>query len=253
MKLEEFIEKSCENPKFKFCWDLRKNNDTSIIIGKDENDNLEIKDLKDIKNILIGGTSGSGKSIFLHSVLTQLLVRNTSKKLKVILIDPKGVEFSKYKNDEHLKFPILTDNKDEIIKGLKDVLNIINERVEKKLKKYQELVIFIDEYSELIYLDEKINQLVLEILKQGSDVGVHLFIATQCIEKSVFSDELKNLISCRIAFLTESKEESKLLIGVEDATSLKGKGDMLFKESNESSIKHLQGYFNDEEIEKILK
>lgn len=232
---------------------LEGKSNSSIIIGKDENDNLEIKDLNELKNILISGTTGSGKSIFLHTVLVELLARNTAEELKAVIFDPKRVEFPKYNKDPHLLFPVLKDDKDETVKALNDLLNIVNERLENKGKKYPEIVVVVDEYCELFYVDEKVNDLVIKILKHGSEVGVHFILALQRPTKEIVNDELKDLIPCRIALLNSLKEDSKLLIGTEYAINLKGNGDMLFKESKDSSIKHLQGlYIGSEEIKDIL-
>jgi DNA segregation ATPase FtsK/SpoIIIE, S-DNA-T family len=254
MKFKDYLNKCLKDPAFKICWDLDDESDTSIIIGKDENDDLKIKDLKELKNILIVGATGSGKSIFLHTVLTELLVRNSSDDLKVVIFDPKCFEFSKYNKDPHLLFPVLKNNKEEILNALNNLLNIVNERFENKGRKYPEIVVLVDEYCELFYIDEKVNDLFIEILKHGSEVGVHLILALQNPTKEIVGEQLRDLIPCRIVLLVTSKEESKLLIGSEDAVNLKGNGDMLFKESETSPIKHLQVlYISNEEIKEILK
>lgn len=254
MKFKDYLNECLKDPTFKICWDLHNESDTSIIIGKDENDNLEVKDLKELNNILIAGTTGSGKSIFLHAVLTELLVRNTPGKLKVVIFDPKCAEFSKYNKDPHLLFPVIKNNKDVIVNALNSLLMIVNERLENKRKKYPEIVVLVDEYCELFNIDEKVNDLVIEILKHGSEVGVHFILALQNPTKEIVDEHLRDLIHCRIALLVSSKEDSELLIGNEDAVNLKGNGDMLFKESEVYPIKHLQGlYISNDEIKEILK
>lgn len=132
-----------------------------IILGKDSNNDIHIKDLKDLKNILISGSTRSGKSVFLNSVINTILLTKTPKEVKLILIDFKQAEFQIYEDIPHLKYPVIYDTEEAVYK----LGNIYYEREESKDKSYPDIVIIIDEYIDFLNL-EKIHSNLFQDLRQ---------------------------------------------------------------------------------------
>lgn len=148
----------------------------------------------------------------------------------------------------------MTDNSEKTINTLNYLLKTIKKRFKKKDNEFYKIMVFIDDYNELVDTDKRINDLVIKILEHGSEVGVHLILGMQRPNGKVFNDKLKSLISCRIVLTTTLKEDSNEIIGTEDAINLEGCGDILFKEAEDSCVKHLKGLFiGDNEVKEILK
>jgi len=210
------------------------NKDLSFIIGMDDEDNIEIGDLKDLVHILIGGTTGSGKTIFLHSLIYQFIQKN----IELYLIDGKnGYEFGKYKDKANVV--IETD----------EVLSIINKIIQKMEDRYTDnyltnskpIVVIVDEFVDLIMQKSTIEDLFTRLAQKGRGAKIHLILATQRPDSSILKGVLRSNLPSRVAFKVQKSTESKIILDETGAENLFGKGDMLF--SNGKEIKRLQGFW----------
>lgn len=171
--------------------------DSIVLIPRENNRKTEyvIKSLKNIKNLLVTGGAGTGKTYFIHQTLSTLISRNTKDEIKFLLFDPKCVALTKYKDSPYLLSPIIKDNnKDEIVKAFTKLLEILNERLESK-KSYDELtplVVVIDEYADIAY--NKVKELLYKLLEKCSDVNIHFIIATQNYLERMLDDKLRGLV-----------------------------------------------------------
>lgn len=218
-----------------------------IALGEDEHQKSVYLDLDEVGHLIIAGAPRSGKSICLHTMLISLLLKNSYEDLKLILMDPKKVEFDAYKDLPHLAMPILMDTR-SMVAGLKWVVQEIVRRrqLEKsELDKIPNIVIIADEYVDMIreYKTEVIDSLI-QIAQKGSSVKIHLILSTVQPTIDTITGTLKANISTRIAFRVATDIDSKVIIDIVGAEELRGKGDMILKNSNEYI--HLQGAHIDE-------
>lgn len=240
-------------------------NSFSIFFGEDDRGHIIHGDIRRLSNILIGGTTGSGKSVFIHCLLGTLVKRNSSSNLKLILIDPKQVEFSIFKNVPHLLFPVVY--KREIAKNvLKQLTSEINHRL-KELKKAKcgsieefndcfvkkdnrmpYILVIIDEFAVLVDCCEEIINSLKILLKNGPSCGVHFCLSTQRPCLRIIPKEFNDYLTTRIAFKTASKSDSVQIIGNGNAEALRSCGEMLVRspllnDSYSDEILHVQSSF----------
>ena len=228
---------------------LPKTKSTSIVFGKDINNEALICDLQEMPHLLVSGTTGSGKSIFIHSLIMTLIMRNSPKQLKLLLVDPKNVEFTKYREIPHLLCPVITlENPDTPYEVLKKVCDIMDERYKmfskcdcSKLKEYNEwarnngkeelpiIVIVIDEYADMIDTNKKISEPVVRIGQKARAAGIHMIVATQRPSVNVINGVIKANIPSRVALLSSSYVDSNTILDSGGAEKLIGNGDMLIK------------------------
>ncbi len=228
---------------------LPKTKPTSIVFGKDINNEALICDLQEMPHLLVSGTTGSGKSIFIHSLIMTLIMRNTPKELKLLLVDPKNVEFTKYREIPHLLCPVITlDNPETPYEVLKKICDIMDERYRlfsqhdcSKLKEYNEwakengeeelpiIVIIIDEYADMIDTNKKISEPVVRIGQKARAAGIHMVVATQRPSVNVINGVIKANIPSRVALLSSSYVDSNTILDAGGAEKLIGNGDMLIK------------------------
>ena len=264
-------------------WELGKNKEgLQICLGKDLNNNNYTINLCETPHLLIAGTTGSGKSVFINSILINLLNNYKKDYLELSLIDPKKVELSIYKNCEQVKE--IANNLAETKQILKNVLLDIDyryrqlesyncrniESYNKKVisTKFSYKVIVIDELADIILQDrqeqtsnrknplqeQSLESLICRIAQIGRACGVHLIVATQRPSSDIITGLIKANIPSRVAFSVSTGIDSRVILDDKGAEKLTGKGDMLFKMVGDEEIHRIQGaYVSDEEIEKNVE
>jgi len=246
-----------------------------IPFGKDIAGNCIMADFRDFPHLLVCGTTGSGKSVFMHSILTSLIMRNTPDQLKLFIVDPKRVEFSKYKEIPQLLGPIVTDYY-EAYNGLVKIANIMEERYSMleeaevtDIKSYNKdyarehnkpilpyIVVVLDEYSNLVDGYKKISEPVLQLAQKARACGIHLIISTQAPRTNIINGTIKANFPTRVALLCGSSVDSINIIDTGGAEKLLGNGDMLIKSPVVSSqgLARVQGAFIDaNEIKHVME
>ncbi|MCF0104199.1 MAG: DUF87 domain-containing protein, partial [Eggerthellaceae bacterium] len=262
-----------------------------IAIGKDVEGNHVISDLSKMPHLLIGGTTGSGKSVSINAMIMSIIMRATPDQVRMILIDPKHVEFSLYDGIPHLYVPVVTEPKEaasslswavaEMERRLKvfkkeKVRNIkqYNRRVEDglitedaslegavedisegKAKKLPYIVIIIDELADLMMnAGREVEFFISRIAAVARAAGIHLIIATQRPSANVVTGLIKSNITNRIAFNVASSIDSRVILDSPGAECLIGLGDMLFSKTEIAKPIRIQGCFVSEpEINKVVK
>ena len=225
-----------------------------ICLGKDIYSNYIIKNMDKCKSILIAGTSGSGKSVLLNSLIMQLLCFSNAN---LILIDPKdGAEFGIYEKDIHNRIGGIAKNTAEAVKQLKWALDIMQSRFAKMGNDYQKtydgerLVVVIDELAELMAENKnEVTPIIERIAAKGRAAGVHLIIATQVPYISVLGGKVKYNMQTKVCLKTANMQHSKNIIDVDKGADLLGYGDAYLKfEDNPNLIRAQTPYVSDEEI-----
>ena len=243
----------------------------AIALGKDVVGKPVVEDLALLPHLLIAGTTGSGKSVGLNAMILSLLYKNTPSNLRLIMIDPKFLEFGLYEDIPHLLTPIITDPKKAII-ALSKAVEEMNRRYEmmnkvrvKTISGYNELaqnegleklpyiVIIIDEFADLMIMGgREAEQYLISLAGKARASGIHLIIATQRPTVNVVTGLIKGNLPSKISYRVGSKIDSKVILDEIGAESLLGKGDMLFSKTN--SILRMHAPFSDErEIEKVVE
>ncbi|WP_433625020.1 DNA translocase FtsK [Candidatus Profftella armatura] len=280
------------NPKRKivrlieiFDSDIYKNSTSklTIALGKNIIGNPVILNLEKMSHILISGTTGSGKSIAINAIILSILYKSYPSDVKLILIDPKMLELSIYKDIPHLLTPVIT-NMNKVSHILNWVINEMEQRYQKmsklgvrnlfeynkkiflKKKKNNELnsteylntlpsiVVIIDELADLMMIDGKnIEKLIVRISQKARAAGIHLILATQRPSVNIITGLIKANIPTRIAFKVNSKIDSRTILDQIGAEKLLGKGDMLYF-SDSISLTRVHGAFvSNQEVKKVIK
>lgn len=240
-----------------------------IALGKDVGGRVLSYDIGKMPHMLVAGTTGSGKSIFIHNVLFSILFRATPNEVKLILIDPKRVELIHYEDIPHLITPVVTDM--EKAPSVFKWAVVEMERRYKLLQKarvpnidaYNEqsgfqampyIVIVVDELAEIMLLDSSgVEKTIIRLAQLARAVGIHLLLAVQRPSTNIITGSIKANIPCRIAFNVASQIDSRVIIDQQGAEKLLGKGDMLFVPPDVAKPVRLQGGFvSSEEIKKIV-
>jgi len=208
-------------------------NDLNLIIGMDDEDNIAKANLKDLVHLMVAGQTGSGKSIFLHSLIFQLI----KKEVELYLIDGKnGYEFGKYSQNAK----IVIDN-EEIIPTIKNIIEEMENRFTfDNIEHSKPIIIIVDEFIDLIMQKKLIEDLFVRLAQKGRGAKIHLILATQRPDSNILKGVLRSNIPSRVAFKVQKSTESKIILDKTGAEDLFGKGDMLF--SNGKEIKRLQGF-----------
>ncbi len=242
-------------------------------LGKDIVGNPFVTDLKKLPHLLIAGTTGSGKSVGVNAMILSLLYRNAPENLKLIMIDPKKVEFSLYEEIPHLLTPIITDSKKAIIalgnvaKEMERRYEIMKEAKSKTIDNYNAkakeegkeilpfIVVIIDELADLMMTGGKEAEAsIIRIAQMGRAAGLHLIVATQRPSVDVVTGLIKTNLPAKIAFKVGSRMDSRVILDSEGAQNLLGRGDMLFSLGGGSNIIRLHApWSSEEEIEEIVK
>ena len=242
----------------------------TLAFGKDIVGNPFVQDLRKLPHLLIAGTTGAGKSVGLNAMILSLLYKNSPDNLKLMMIDPKRVEFSLYSDIPHLITPIITDPR-KAITGLVSAVSEMDRRYEMmkdmRVKDYEGynkrvkeeggrempyLIIVIDELADLMQTAGREAESPLgRIAQMGRACGIHLIIATQRPSVDVVTGTLKGNLPSRISYKVGSKVDSKVVLDTTGAESLLGRGDMLFKISD-SMIRLHAPLSTEEEIERVV-
>lgn len=251
-----------ESPEFK-----QKKTDLTIGLGKDVAGKIWTADLGKMPHLLVAGTTGSGKTICLLTIITSLLYQNSPDDLKFILIDPKRVELPVFNGIPHLITPVVTQVP-KIVNALKWTILEMDRRLE-LLSKYKKrditafnketgekmpyLVVIIDELADLmVAASSEVEGCIVRLAQMARAVGIHLVIATQRPSVDVITGLIKANITSRIAFAVGSMVDSRTILDTSGAEKLLGRGDMLFTSSELSKPKRLQGAFiTDEELIRV--
>jgi len=238
----------------------------TINIGVDEYERDFILELNYTgKHILIAGCTGSGKSVLLHKIITTLISNNSPERLKLILIDPKRVELTLYKEVPHTLTPTITDPKKAVL-ALKWTTKEMSRRYDifehancryiddyKGDERMPHIVVIIDEFSDLIQTYPKeIESLVIKIAQMGYAVGIHIILSTSRPSTKVCTKKILDEITAHIVMQTSSPHDSKLIIGTEDAYKLHGAGDMIFRDGMKYSIRAQVDNVLEAEIKEII-
>ncbi|MGL2636400.1 DNA translocase FtsK [Helicobacter pylori] len=244
----------------------------TLALGKDIVGNPFITDLKKLPHLLIAGTTGSGKSVGVNAMILSLLYKNPHDQLKLVMIDPKMVEFSIYADIPHLLTPIITDPKkaigalQSVAKEMERRYSLMSEYKVKTIDSYNEqaqsngveafpyLIVVIDELADLMMTGGKEAEFpIARIAQMGRASGLHLIIATQRPSVDVVTGLIKTNLPSRVSFRVGTKIDSKVILDTDGAQSLLGRGDMLFTPPGTNGLVRLHAPFaTEDEIKKIV-
>lgn len=240
----------------------------SFAIGRDIAGEATLGHLDKMPHLLIAGSTGSGKSVMINTLLTSLLYRNSPSEVKLILVDPKQVELTPYNDIPHLLTPVIVEP-EKCISALKWAVNEMEKRYSllaeekvRNIKSYNELkkeermpyiVIVIDELADLMMLAARdVESLIVRLAQKARAVGIHLVLATQRPSVDVITGLIKANVPARIAFTVASQVDSRTILDQGGAEKLLGKGDMLLQTPELSKPKRIQGAFvDDPEVVKV--
>ena len=239
-----------------------------ICIGKDISGNIEVIDLSKTPHLLVAGTTGSGKSVFINTLLASILYKFSPEELRLILIDPKMLELSVYNDIAHLLTPVVTEPKKAIIalkwvcKEMERRYSLMNEENTRSLEGYNEksleklpfIVVFIDEMADLMMTAGKeVEHYVQRLAQMARACGIHLVMATQRPSVDIITGSIKANFPSRISFQVASKYDSRTVLGEMGAEQLLGNGDMLMTKNGGSLIRYQSAFISDNEVNKLIK
>lgn len=240
-----------------------------VAVGKDIGGKTIVYDIAEMPHLLISGTTGSGVSVFIHTIILSLLYRSTPNEIKFLLIDPKSVESNPYKHLPHLLVPVITDARKALAAlnwavaemekryrlfaaaGVRD-LDGYNSHVSYNNDSFQmhqegllpRIVIIIDEFAELMILSKnEVENVICRLAQLERASGIHLIISTQRPSVDVITGLIKVNIPSRIAFAVTSQVDSRTILEATGAEKLDGKGDMLFYPQDYRNPVYVQGAF----------
>lgn len=244
----------------------------TLILGKDIVGNPFITDLKKLPHLLIAGTTGSGKSVGINSMILSLLYKNSPDQLRLLMIDPKMLEFSVYNDIPHLLTPVITKPK-EAISALNNMVSEMERRYQlmsetrtKNIENFNEkaktekrdplpyIVVIIDELADLMMTSGKdVEYSIARLAQMARASGIHLIVATQRPSVDVVTGLIKANLPSRISYKVGQKIDSKIILDGMGAESLLGRGDMLFTPPGMSGLVRLHAPWSTEnEIEKVV-
>jgi S-DNA-T family DNA segregation ATPase FtsK/SpoIIIE len=244
----------------------------AIALGKGVSGEPVAADLSKMPHLLIAGSTGSGKSVCINSIIACFLLHNTPEELRLVLVDPKRVELSTFKNIPHLAFSKVITDVEEVPGVLQAVIHEMDSRYRRfaevgvrNLEAYNKSprathklphwVVIIDELADLMMSSPyEVERQICRLAQLARATGIHLIIATQRPSVDVVTGLIKANFPTRIAFAVSSQVDSRTIIDTAGADKLLGKGDMLFMPTDAAKPKRIQGSFvSDQEIEKIVK
>ena len=245
----------------------------TVGLGKDVAGNVELADIAKMPHVLIAGSTGSGKSVCINTIITSIIYNAKPSEVKFVMVDPKVVELSVYNGIPHLLIPVVTDPKKAAgalawavqemddrynkfaEKGVRD-LKGYNKAIEKENEfgKLPQIVIIIDELADLMMVAKNdVEDAICRLAQKARAAGMHLVIATQRPSVDVITGLIKANVPSRIAFAVSSQVDSRTILDSVGAEKLLGKGDMLFFPSGAPKPSRVQGAFvSDDEVEKIV-
>ena len=238
-----------------------------LCIGKDISGNIEVIDLSKTPHLLVAGTTGSGKSVFINTLLASILYKFSPKELRLILIDPKMLELSVYNDIAHLLTPVVTEPKKAILalkwvcKEMERRYSLMNEENTRSLEGYNEksleklpyIIVFIDEMADLMMTAGKeVEHYVQRLAQMARACGIHLVMATQRPSVDIITGSIKANFPSRISFQVASKYDSRTVLGEIGAEQLLGNGDMLMSKNGGNIIRYQSAFISDNEVNKLI-
>ena len=237
-----------------------------IALGKNISGSPIVGDLTSMPHLLIAGTTGSGKSVCINTIILSLLYRHTPEKCKFILIDPKMLELSTYEGVPHLLCPVITEAKKAasvlgwVVKEMESRYRLMTKEGVRNIDGYNAkhklpmpyIVVVVDEMSDLMLVAGKeIENYIQKLSQMARAAGIHIIMATQRPSVDVITGTIKANFPTRISFQVTSKIDSRTILGEQGAEQLLGKGDMLYMSSANRIIRIHAPFVSDSEIEKI--
>ena len=237
-----------------------------IALGKNISGEPIISDLSSMPHLLIAGTTGSGKSVCINTIILSILYRHTPEKCKFILIDPKMLELSTYEGVPHLLCPVITEAKKAasvlgwVVKEMESRYRLMTKEGVRNIDGYNSkhklpmpyIVVVVDEMSDLMLVAGKeIENYIQKLSQMARAAGIHIIMATQRPSVDVITGTIKANFPTRISFQVTSKIDSRTILGEQGAEQLLGKGDMLYMSSANRIVRIHAPFVSDNEIEKI--
>ena len=237
-----------------------------IALGKNISGTPVIGDLASMPHLLIAGTTGSGKSVCINTIILSLLYRHSPERCKFILIDPKMLELSTYEGVPHLLCPVITEAKKAasvlgwVVKEMENRYKLMTKEGVRNIDGYNTkhklpmpyIVVVVDEMSDLMLVAGKeIENYIQKLSQMARAAGIHIIMATQRPSVDVITGTIKANFPTRISFQVTSKIDSRTILGEQGAEQLLGKGDMLYMSSANRVVRIHAPFVSDDEIEKI--
>jgi S-DNA-T family DNA segregation ATPase FtsK/SpoIIIE len=256
-----YLSEIFNNPDFK-----KKDVKLPIALGKNISGKPIVGDLASMPHLLIAGTTGSGKSVCINTIILSLLYRHTPEKCKFILIDPKMLELSTYEGIPHLLCPVITEAKKAasvlgwVVKEMESRYRLMTKEGVRNIDGYNAkhklpmpyIVVVVDEMSDLMLVAGKeIENYIQKLSQMARAAGIHIIMATQRPSVDVITGTIKANFPTRISFQVTSKIDSRTILGEQGAEQLLGKGDMLYMSSANRIVRIHAPFVSDNEIEKI--
>ena len=243
-----------------------------VALGEDVKGQAIVTDLARMPHLLIAGSTGSGKSVCINSIVTCLLLTHTPDSLRLLMIDPKMVELNIYNGTPHLLSPVVTEVDSAAgilfwaVKEMERRYQVMSKAKARNIERYNaylmkkhekplpNIVIVVDEMADLMMANpEEVEKHICRLAQMARAVGIHLIIATQRPSVNVITGLIKANFPARIAFAVSSQIDSRVILDVPGADRLLGHGDMLFMAPDTSKLERLQGTFlSDEEINNVV-
>ncbi len=260
--------------------DVKNKYHIMVTLGKNLMGKAIVADLTKMPHLLVAGSTGSGKSVCINSIICSILMNYTPKEVEMVLVDPKKVEFTSYMNIPHLKYKVINDPKlasgalQKIVAEMDERYEIFSKKGVKKIEEYNEhvdkenkkhpdnplarmpyIVVIIDELADLMLVASKeVENSIMRITQLARAAGIHLIVATQRPSTNVITGVIKANIPSRICFAVASQIDSRTAIDMAGAEKLLGRGDMLYIPMGENTPERIQGCFiSDEEIDRLIK
>ncbi len=258
-----YLSEILNNPEFK-----SRETKLPIALGKNISGKPIISDLASMPHLLIAGTTGSGKSVCINTIILSLLYRHTPEKCKFILIDPKMLELSTYEGIPHLLCPVITEAKKAasvlgwVVKEMESRYRLMTREGVRNIDGYNAkhklpmpyIVVVVDEMSDLMLVAGKeIENYIQKLSQMARAAGIHIIMATQRPSVDVITGTIKANFPTRISFQVTSKIDSRTILGEQGAEQLLGKGDMLYMSSANKIVRIHAPFVSDQEIEKVNK
>lgn len=245
----------------------------TVALGKDVAGNIQLADIAKMPHVLIAGSTGSGKSVCINTIISSIIYNAKPSEVKMVMVDPKVVELSVYNGIPHLLIPVVTDPKKAAgalawaVQEMDNRYNLFASRGVRDIKGYNkaiekdegqgklpQIVIIVDELADLMMVAAKdVEEAICRLAQKARAAGMHLVIATQRPSVDVITGLIKANVPSRIAFAVSSQVDSRTILDSVGAEKLLGKGDMLFFPTGFPKPVRVQGAFvSDEEVEKIV-
>ncbi|WP_094700770.1 DNA translocase FtsK [Brevibacillus laterosporus] len=256
-----FIRRILESDKFK-----NHPSPLAIALGMDIGGEPIVADIKKMPHGLVAGSTGSGKSVCINSIIISLLFKSTPEQVRLLLIDPKMVELAPYNNLPHLVTPVVTDAKQATaslkwaVEEMEKRYTLFVEAGVRDIERYNQttedelpyIVIIIDELADLMMVSpQDVEDCIIRIAQKARACGIHLLLATQRPSVDIITGNIKANVPTRLAFAVFSQIDSRTILDQSGAERLLGRGDMLFLESGTAPIRLQGNYVNDDEIDAV--